>query len=317
MDVSVVDGGACIRAIEPGVLRLRAQTPAPVVRVRMHDGTKVLRLTIDNVFADATLSAGRLVLDGGRSKTWEVDAPTGGVDVTLHAPDETSRAPYRFALLADVQESIANVGDIYARMNQDPSIRFVLFSGDLTRRGSDEELTEFERREQELRVPIFATLGNHELGSGEVHFQRRYGRGSFHFVFRDVGFTLLDSASATIDPIVYGWLEGWLASSRKRAHVALMHIPPLDPIGTRNGAFASRAEASRLLAMLADAEVDLTLYGHIHSFYAFENAGIPAFISGGGGALPERLDGIGRHYLTIDVDPMRGAIQNVGIVRVD
>jgi Icc-related predicted phosphoesterase len=166
-------------------------------------------------------------------------------------------------------------------------------------------------------VPLFATLGNHELGADELYFQQMYGRGSFHFTFRDVAFTLLDSASATIDPRVYGSLERWLASGRDRAHVVAMHIPPFDPVGTRNAAFASRAEASRLVAQLAEANVDVTLYGHIHSFYAFANAGIPAYISGGGGAVPERLDGVGRNYATIDVDPARGRIESVGVVRID
>lgn len=40
--------------------------------------------------------------------------------------------------------------------------------------------------------------------------------------------------------------------------------------------------------------VDLTVHGHVHSYYAFANAGIPAFITGGGGAIPERFDAIGR-----------------------
>ena len=65
-----------------------------------------------------------------------------------------------------------------------------------------------------------------------------------------------------------------------------MHIPPVDPIGVRNGSFANRNEAAKLLTRLARGGVDLTLYGHIHSYYAFENAGIPAHISGGGGAIP-------------------------------
>jgi Icc-related predicted phosphoesterase len=95
-----------------------------------------------------------------------------------------------------------------------------------------------------------------------------------------------------------------------------MHIPPLDPVGVRNGAFASRSEASALLARFAEARVDLTLYGHIHSYYSFDNAGIPAFISGGGGALPERFDDIGRHFLLIDVDATRG-VTGTRIVRVD
>jgi predicted phosphodiesterase len=95
-----------------------------------------------------------------------------------------------------------------------------------------------------------------------------------------------------------------------------MHIPPIDPIGVRNGSFASRNEANKLLAQLAEGDVDLTLYGHIHSYYAFANAGIPAYISGGGGSIPERFDGVGRHYLTVDVDPVRGIVQT-GLVRID
>ena len=84
-------------------------------------------------------------------------------------------------------------------------------------------------------------------------------------------------------------------------HVVVTHIPPLDPVGERNAAFGSRAEAAKLLQRLASGTVDLTLYGHVHSYYAFGNAGIPAYISGGGGAHPEKLDGIGRHYLAVDM----------------
>ncbi len=84
-----------------------------------------------------------------------------------------------------------------------------------------------------------------------------------------------------------------------------MHIPPIDPTGTRNGAFASRDEAVALFSELQDFDVDLTLYGHVHSFYDFDNAGIPAVISGGGGAIPERFDDIGRHFVVFDVDPLK------------
>jgi hypothetical protein len=127
---------------------------------------------------------------------------------------------------------------------------------------------------------------------------------------------MIDSASATIDPIVYDQLDGWLAEGKDKAHLVIMHIAPIDPVGTRNGSFASRAEADKLLSLLAGGGVDMTIYGHIHSFYAFANAGIPAYISGGGGAIPERLDGIARHFLTIDVGN-DGALGEPSIVRID
>jgi Icc-related predicted phosphoesterase len=127
---------------------------------------------------------------------------------------------------------------------------------------------------------------------------------------------MLDSASAMLDPLVYEWLDGWLRDGRDQVHVVAMHVPPIDPVGVRNGSFASRNEAAKLLRRLADGAVDLTLYGHIHSYYSFDNAGIPAYVSGGGGAIPERFDDMGRHFLVVNVDPAAG-IRGVDVVRVD
>jgi 3',5'-cyclic AMP phosphodiesterase CpdA len=242
--------------------------------------------------------------------------PTAAMTLRVAPPDADLIGPFSFAVLADVQEAIDEVQDIYRLMAADPTIRFVVFNGDLTRWGNTEELERFQRELQSLPVPLFATLGNHELGSSPPAFHTLFGRGSFRYVYRGVQFTMLDSASATIAPLTYSRLEGWLAEGRDRVHVVGMHIPPIDPVGTRNGAFASRAEAARLLAMLAGGGVDLTLYGHIHSYYSFWNAGIPAYISGGGGAIPERFDGIGRHFLVVDTGGAEKEVK-VRVVRVD
>jgi hypothetical protein len=94
-------------------------------------------------------------------------------------------------------------------------------------------------------------------------------------------------------------------------------VPPIDPSGSRAGAFRSRREAHHLLQRLAAGGVDLTLYGHIHTYESFSNAGIPAYISGGGGATPEQWDGIGRHFLIVDLDPAAGVVAGVELVRVD
>ncbi|HEX9620014.1 MAG TPA: metallophosphoesterase [Polyangiaceae bacterium] len=252
-----------------------------------------------------TLKRARVRADGARSLRLRVGAPDRGVS-----------GPFRFALLSDVQEAIDRVSDIFARINQEPDVRFVLGAGDLTEQGTAEQLERFQRALRNLHAPYYATLGNHELGTSPPPWHDYFGRANFHFEFRSVHFSLLDSGSATLDPLVYGWLDAWLGAARDRVHVVLMHIPPLDPMGVRNGAFADRGEAGKLLTLLANARVDLTLYGHIHSFYSFENAGIPARISGGGGAIPERFDGIGRHFLSIDADPALG-IGDIRVVRVD
>jgi hypothetical protein len=43
---------------------------------------------------------------------------------------------------------------------------------------------------------------------------------------------------------------------------------------------------------------------------------VPTFISGGGGAIEEQLDGIGRHYLKVHARPHK-RLDDVAIVRVD
>ena len=229
------------------------------------------------------------------------------LELAVAPPDSVRPSRFRFAVLSDVQEAIDRVQDIYARLNEltllPPGIDFLLGAGDLTERGTREQLERFQAELTGLRIPYYTTLGNHELGENPTLFHEYFGRGSQSFDYRGVRFSLIDSASACVDPIVFDWLEGWLQPSASALHVVAMHIPPLDPRGVRNGAFASRSEAAKLLARLAEGGVDLTVYGHIHSYYHFQNAGIQAYISGGGGAIPELFDQIGRHFLLVDADP--------------
>jgi 3',5'-cyclic-AMP phosphodiesterase len=230
-------------------------------------------------------------------------ARAGRASFRLSAPNHDTVRPFRIALMSDVQEAIDHVGDLYRRMNAEPDVEFVLGAGDLTERGTQEELVRFERELETLRVPYYTTLGNHELGVTPPPYQDMFSRASFSFEAHGARFTLLDSASATVDPMVLSRLDRWLELGQETFHVVAMHIPLIDPVGTRGGSFASRNEANALLARLLKGSVDLTLYGHLHSYFRFENGGIPARVSGGGGAIPERFDRIGRHFLLIDIDP--------------
>lgn len=325
-----VEGGtAAIRALAPRSVRLWASQPS--FRAELHAGTSsgTWRIVVENTLADAELTArGDTPLslrETGESRAiptervYEVELAAGArVELTL-APTIVPGPGERFRFLAygDVQDAIDRVQDIYRSMNEVPDARFALIVGDLVESGTREQLERFRVELRGLRMPVYATLGNHELGADEPPaYYAFYGRGTHGFRFGDVAFTMVDSASATIDPITEDRIQAQLDANRDRLHVVGMHIPPVDPIGVRNGAFASHAEAQRLLGKLAAGGVDLTLYGHVHSYYAFANAGIPAFITGGGGAIPERFDAIGRHYLIVDADPTRSTL-DVALARVD
>ncbi len=324
--LSVDHGLAAIRRAEVGDVLLWQSAPVTTLRVnRASDAPSEWTFTLRNAMPDLTLAARAsdkplsvvsLPQELATHKAFRVELPAGESTLEFAVPPPDPTAPFRFALMSDVQEAIDGVQDIYTKMNAEPGVGFLLGAGDLTQRGTVDELDRFEQELRSLKVPYYTTLGNHELGTTPPPFQDLYGRGNFSFVFQSVRFTMLDSASATLDPIVYDWLDGWLDQGRSDVHVVAMHIAPLDPSGIRNGGFASRAEAAKLLSRLAKGAVDLTLYGHVHSHYEFENAGIPARISGGGGSIPERFDGVGRHFLVIDIGAKAG-LQSIRLVRVD
>ncbi|HKO51758.1 MAG TPA: metallophosphoesterase [Polyangiaceae bacterium] len=321
-DVEVASGLAAVRGLSSDRLALWLSAPSVDLSLVVRE-TLRLELHVENALAGVELGdldTGSVVPlasgDGKTKKSWLLALTKGSWHFRLAAPGTATNGRFRFALMSDVQEAIDRVQDIFRLINAQPELDFLLGAGDLTEEGEEDELALFQHELATLNVPYYTTLGNHELGERPPAYQAWFGRANFQFVHRGVYFTLLDSASATIDPLAGEWLDTWLANGRGSVHVVAMHIPPLDPVGTRNAAFASRAEAAALLAKLAEARVDLTLYGHVHSYYSFGNAGIPAFISGGGGATPEGADKVGRHFMVFELDAMRGILSSQ-VVPVD
>jgi Icc protein len=323
----VRDGLATFHQARAGILELWLGAPAVVIEADLAShGVTDWSLELHNVMPAAVLEAS--ASDGATvgiterasgsvtHRTYDLVLPLGSqIELTFGRHEAETVEPFRFAFLSDVQNGIDRFGDMVARINAEPDVSFVLSAGDLTQGGSADEMKVFQRELEALQVPLFSTIGNHDAPP-DTPWHDWFGRGSFRFIHRDVLFSFIDSASATVAPMVYDWLDQWLTQGRRRVHVFTTHVPPLDPVGTRNASFGSRGEAGRLLAVLAEGDVDVTFYGHIHSYYAFENAGIPAFISGGGGAFEEKVDGIDRHFMVVDVDPRRG-LTETRVVEID
>ncbi|MBU1219501.1 metallophosphoesterase [Myxococcota bacterium] len=257
------------------------------------------------------------VSSDNKTQVFDVTLLNASARITAASPDQNSAGEFSFALVSDIQDAVYKVDDIWDSINSYPEISFVVSTGDLTHRGTTEQMDVFFSKLELLEKPFYSTAGNHDVGwDREEVWARRFGRVNFSFVYRHCYFTFIDSASAGIHPDVYSWLDTWLENGKNSVHTVITHYPPVDPDGTRNASFSSRMEAWKFLKMLAKANVDLTLYGHIHSYYAFQNAGIDAYISGGGGGIDEHYDGMGRHWLRITIDANEG-IKSVDLIRVD
>jgi 3',5'-cyclic-AMP phosphodiesterase len=321
----VVEGLAAVRAIEAGALGLWAQAPVLSIEVASSaQATTGWSLAIRNCIQGSTvLSATGAITwqpvasDGLTNCRFQLSIPQGAVGTLRIGPaDADEPSPLTFAVLSDIQNHLPFAGDIWAVMNRDPELRFVASMGDLTDGGKPQELDEFQQSIQGLAIPYYSTVGNHDIAGDVKDWHTRFGRFNFHWQMHGVHLTFLDSASAGLDPIVYGWLEDWLAQGQGSVHAVFTHYPPFDPVGTRAASFRTSAEASKFIGMLAEGGVDVVFMGHLHSYYAFSLGGIPAYISGGGGGIPETMDGIGRHYLRVVADPGKGS-HTVSIVRVD
>jgi Icc protein len=322
ISIDVADGLGHIRAFADRDLELWLQAPIVDLTIDAGDRAGPLTLTANNVLADAALTGAVAItpLGGPRPtvRSWTIDLPPGRTVLRIAPPDAVDpTTPWTFAVMGDIQDALPIVHEVFASINAQPGLRFVISTGDIVHRGREDEWKLFDQQLTTLDIPFYSTIGNHELWGDIDRWYRRFGRATVHFDYRGVAFSLVDSASAGIDPLVDDELDTWLAEHAAGIHVFATHYPPIDPVGVRMGSFASRREAQALLARLAAARVDATFYGHIHTYTGFENAGIPAYISGGGGAEPMRLDGIDRHFLTVAVDPAAGALTDISVVRVD
>jgi Icc protein len=293
-------------------VRFRANAPA-VELVFASGGTVERRVSVEllNVFDDVEVSVPAAPA-GENAVAFGVTVPPGGeTRVTVRRPGADTPAPFRFAWVGDVQGGNERFTRIRSRIHRDPSLEFVVFAGDITERGTQEQIDAFLAVAEPLDRPWYSCLGNHESLNGEpLPFQRTVGRLNVRFDYRGARFVLFDDASGTLDERVFAFVRGAMEAGGPPARIAAMHIPPFDPSGLRDGGFPDRSEAARLLGVLARGGTDLLLAGHIHTLIETEMAGIPAVVSGNGGVgRGAAWDGSDMHFLEVSVDPAAGTVE--------
>lgn len=191
--------------------------------------------------------------------------------------EETANTALTFAFVTDVHISVASpaVEDFRAcveDINSLDSVAFVIFGGDLTDFGSDEELALVKSMMDSLAVPYYVVAGNHDANwseSGCNSFLRTFGYEHFTFEAGDWRFMGCGSgpdmrmAPALIPRESMLWLQG---EEDVRKTIFINHYP-LDSM------MLNYFDVTRELLRL---DTRFVIGGHIHRNKTMSYSGIPA-----------------------------------------
>jgi hypothetical protein len=214
----------------------------------------------------------------------------------------------RFTNPADVAPS--NVEIRRALVNQIAAIRpsFILVSGDLVLQGdnpADWAIWDAETKPwSERKLPVFPTIGNHELYRDPAAGLRNYFqhfaelKNSRYYSLR-AGNTLTLVLDSSEDETT-GTQGQWLASQLDHLPndvdfvFLLLHHPPYTNskegfLG--GGGHSMRAREQALAKMLEGRQLKtrprfIVFSGHVHNYERYEHHGVTYIVTGGGGATP-------------------------------
>jgi 3',5'-cyclic AMP phosphodiesterase CpdA len=151
----------------------------------------------------------------------------------------------------------------------------------------------------QARIPLLATLGNHDIRTDASAFQKAFGMPGpyFNVVRGPVEFFVLDTSRGRVDGAQVAWLEAVLKASRSPWKVAVMHVP-LYSSSTYHGS-SPRLQAS-LQWLFERHGVQLVLAGHDHNYERTVPIGDVTYVVSGGGCCP-RDEEVARSSVTAAV----------------
>jgi 3',5'-cyclic AMP phosphodiesterase CpdA len=163
-------------------------------------------------------------------------------------------------------------------LRQEADLFFVL--GDLAFTDSIEELHEMiDFCNARVKVPIFATRGNHELSS----YPKLLGFSSYALVLDHHVCLFLCNATGHFLESDLDFLKNSLKTYQDKKFIVLMHIPPPSNV-FRESLKSEDWEKLRAVLDPHREKVQHLFCAHMHGFHEYEINGYPVTITAGGGA---------------------------------
>lgn len=187
---------------------------------------------------------------------------------TLTQPsDQSLTLPYSFIVISDphVQDEnyTAEFNTIAAELIASDS--FIIVCGDLTHYGYEEEYQSFITLETVTGIPVYSTLGNHDLyHDGWQYFKKYIGASVYTFTVGPVKFIALDSANGTFGGPQAEWLKTELQQRTEEYCVVFTHMQGFMPAPYRVQQFTDIEEFFWLMDLLESNDTNYLFMGHSH-----------------------------------------------------
>jgi predicted phosphodiesterase len=228
--------------------------------------------------------------------------PTSSTTVSISntAPETDS---FNFVVVGDNRDGPETFTTILEEINAD-SYAFCINTGDIISSGQREQFQEFMDMVDDLAIPLYVSIGNHELyNNSPDHAMEFLGEVTYSFEYGNTLFVILDDSDYIISEEEYDWMDDVMSSTTKENIIVSAHIPPYDPREGESHCL-KEADALRFEDFMADHDVDLVLAGHIHMYDHTVIKGVDYVVTAGAGAplYADEEEGGFFHYTVVSVN---------------
>jgi len=248
--------------------------------------------------------------------TGEITPPPIGPVLPTATPTATptTAAGFTFAVCGDSRDGPTVYRRLLEAVSNDGSL-FLIHTGDLVNRGSQEQWRQFQEIMAGFALPFYPVPGNHDALDGRLDGYLRYSGAPaphYSFDYGPVHFTLADSHNGGLTSAELAWLRDDLKATTRPLKMVFLHHPPFDPDGSDHiMAFGNEP----FMALMTEMGVDYVFAGHIHAYARAEREGVVYLYTGGAGAPLYKLGHpqAFHHYLRVTV---RGEEVTIDIVKI-
>lgn len=207
----------------------------------------------------------------------------------------------RFIIFGDNHVVLSNLQRIVETANQN-RVHFVMANGDLVHSGRLEEYYEILNELNQLEMPFFTSIGNHDkrVRNGRKNYKSFFGPFYYAFDCKQTHFIVLDSSRKRgLDRFQYRWLERELEVSQGKRIIVFLHRPAFCP-GYGYACFSDPFNTRKFIDLMERYHVEAVFGSHIHIYENFVKNGVRYFVTGGGGGILWQTSNF-HHFLQVSV----------------